>query len=157
MRPLRLAVGLSSFILIFWYCVSVFIFDVPLSNDVPVRQHGEITMRKIVLRQTSERAAAVKAAFKFAWEGYVEQAFGHDEVRPVSGTMSDSRNGYGATIVDALSTSILMGLDEAVTKQIAHTLNIDWKIPKGLLNTFETTIRYLGGIVSAVDLIKYVV
>lgn len=38
-----------------------------------------------------ERAAAVKAAFQVAWDGYKEYAFPHDELHPVSNTFSDSR------------------------------------------------------------------
>lgn len=33
-------------------------------------------------------------------------AFGHDEVAPISKTALDPRNGWGATIVDALSTMV---------------------------------------------------
>jgi mannosyl-oligosaccharide alpha-1,2-mannosidase len=40
---------------------------------------------------SSERADAVKAAFEFAWAGYYEYAFPHDELHPVSNGYSDSR------------------------------------------------------------------
>lgn len=39
----------------------------------------------------TERAAAVKEAFQFAWDGYFEFAFPHDELHPVSNNFSDSR------------------------------------------------------------------
>lgn len=39
----------------------------------------------------TERAEAVKAAFQFAWDGYVEYAFPHDELHPISNSYSDSR------------------------------------------------------------------
>lgn len=39
-----------------------------------------------------ERADAVKAAFEFAWAGYKEYAFPHDELHPVSNGFSDSRH-----------------------------------------------------------------
>lgn len=35
-----------------------------------------------------------------------EYAFRHDEVAPISGSFSDPRNGWGATIVDAMSTMV---------------------------------------------------
>ena len=58
--------------------------------------------------------------------------------------------------MDALSTAILMGLEDVVEVQVDHCLHIDWSKPRGTFNVFETTIRYLGGLISAVDLIKYV-
>jgi mannosyl-oligosaccharide alpha-1,2-mannosidase len=38
-----------------------------------------------------ERTNAVKAAFEFAWSGYKEYAFPHDELHPMSNSYSDSR------------------------------------------------------------------
>ena len=36
-------------------------------------------------------------------------AFGHDDLTPVSKSFSDGRNGWGATIVDALTTLVGLG------------------------------------------------
>lgn len=41
----------------------------------------------------AERLAAVKAAAEHAWGGYREVAFGADEVKPISGTVSNPFNG----------------------------------------------------------------
>ena len=38
-----------------------------------------------------QRAAAVKSAFEFAWDGYAQKCFGLDEVSPVSGTCHNPR------------------------------------------------------------------
>ena len=38
-------------------------------------------------------------------------AFGHDDLEPVSKSFNDGRNGWGATIIDAMSTMSIMGLD----------------------------------------------
>lgn len=43
-------------------------------------------------RQSEERAAAVKEAFQFAWDGYYKYAFPHDELHPISNSFSDSRS-----------------------------------------------------------------
>ena len=37
-----------------------------------------------------------------------EFAFGHDDLEPVTKSFTDGRNGWGATIVDALSTLVCM-------------------------------------------------
>jgi mannosyl-oligosaccharide alpha-1,2-mannosidase len=42
-------------------------------------------------KKSKDRAAAVKEAFQFAWDGYYEFAFPHDELHPISNTFSDSR------------------------------------------------------------------
>ena len=42
--------------------------------------------------QSQVRAAAVKEAFQFAWDGYYQHAFPHDELHPISDGFSDSRS-----------------------------------------------------------------
>lgn len=58
---------------------------------------------------STEKADAVREAFRHAWGGYKQYAFPHDELRPVSNGFGDSRNGWGASAIDALSTAIIMG------------------------------------------------
>jgi mannosyl-oligosaccharide alpha-1,2-mannosidase len=54
--------------------------------------------------------AAVKEAFVTAYSTYRRFAFGHDDLKPVSRGVKDSRNGWGATIFDGMSTMLIMGL-----------------------------------------------
>lgn len=49
---------------------------------------------------------AVKGIFVKSYEGYRKFAFGHDDLDPVSFFFSDGRNGWGASIVDAMSTMV---------------------------------------------------
>ncbi|KAF9051540.1 alpha-mannosidase 1 [Panaeolus papilionaceus] len=60
----------------------------------------------------------------------------------------------GATIIDSMSTMKIMGLENLFTEAVAHTLSIDFTTPKtaDTVSVFETTIRYLGGILSAYEL-----
>lgn len=53
----------------------------------------------------------VKAAMEFAWNGYVERAWGKDELTPVDG---HGKNwlGLGLTIVDALDTLWIMDMKD---------------------------------------------
>lgn len=39
----------------------------------------------------AERAAAVRDAFEFAWDGYYRYCIGEDELHPVSNTCGNSR------------------------------------------------------------------
>lgn len=53
-----------------------------------------------------ENADAVKRIFNDSYSAYREHAFGHDDLSPVSMGFSDDRNGWGATIADAMSTMV---------------------------------------------------
>lgn len=100
--------------------------------------------------QWADRQERVREAFKLSWKAYEENAWGMDEYHPVS---KKGRNmvegGMGWIIVDALDTMMLMNL----TSELAHarewikndlTYEVDHDV-----NTFETTIRMLGGLLSA--------
>ncbi|KAI4158087.1 MAG: hypothetical protein LQ342_007761 [Letrouitia transgressa] len=97
-----------------------------------------------------DRREKVREAFKLSWDGYEKYAWGYDKYYPLSkqgGQMTDK--GMGWIIVDALDTLILMNL----TSRLAHarewistSLNYDQDQE---VNTFETTIRMLGGLLSA--------
>ncbi|KAL0352859.1 UNVERIFIED_CONTAM: Mannosyl-oligosaccharide 1,2-alpha-mannosidase MNS3 [Sesamum angustifolium] len=56
----------------------------------------------------------VKEAFIHAWSGYRNYAMGYDELMPLSHRGVDGLGGLGATIVDALDTAMIMGVDEVV-------------------------------------------
>ena len=62
-----------------------------------------------------------------------------------------TRNGWGVTPVDALSTAIVVE-DAAIVKQILEFIpDIDFtttKVPEESISVFETNIRYLGGLIS---------
>ncbi|KAJ1372151.1 hypothetical protein KIN20_034230 [Parelaphostrongylus tenuis] len=100
---------------------------------------------------TNDRQRAVVDAFKHAWAGYRRFAWGHDQLRPVSGGYSDWFD-TGLTIVDALDTAIIMNLKEEVaqgTEWIRNSLSFE---KDRYVNLFETTIRTLGGLLSAFHL-----
>jgi mannosidase alpha-like ER degradation enhancer 2 len=100
-------------------------------------------------------AARVKQEFLHAWQGYVQYAWGHDELRPVSKTPRDwygEGNSLLITPVDTLDTLILLGLDEEAAKTRAYIdehLSFDKDI---YVKNFEITIRVLGGLLSAYQL-----
>jgi mannosyl-oligosaccharide alpha-1,2-mannosidase len=105
---------------------------------------------------SQKRAQAVKEAFEFAWYGYRTFAFPNDELHPQNNTFSDSRNGWGASAVDALSTAILMESQDVVTTILEYIPSINFNVSKSNepVSLFETTIRYLGGMLSGVDLLS---
>ncbi|PWA85792.1 alpha-mannosidase [Artemisia annua] len=100
----------------------------------------------------AERREKVKDAMIHAWSSYEKYAWGHDELQPQSKNGVDSFGGLGATLVDSLDTLYIMGLDEEfqrakewVTNSLDFNKNYDASV-------FETTIRVVGGLLSAYDL-----
>ncbi|KAJ4363014.1 hypothetical protein N0V83_010132 [Neocucurbitaria cava] len=98
------------------------------------------------------RAKHVRDAMKYTFWKYRENAWGYDDILPVSGGNSTSRNGWGAFIVDSASTLALMGLWDELAHSVEHILAIDFTEAQDLVDPFETTIRYLGGLLSIVEL-----
>lgn len=111
-----------------------------------------------------ERADAVKASFQFAWDGYKKYAFPNDELHPVSNGFSNSRyafrlrlgrleltvdrNGWGASAVDAFSTALVMQIPDIVDTILEYIPMINFDETADQVSLFETTIRYLGGMLS---------
>ncbi|KAI1956416.1 mannosyl-oligosaccharide alpha-1,2-mannosidase [Ophidiomyces ophidiicola] len=97
-----------------------------------------------------ERRERVKDAFIISWDGYEKHAWGRDEYFPISKSGRDMvQGGMGWIIVDALDTLMIMNLTSRVEKArswIKTTLQYN---QDHAVNTFETTIRMLGGLLSA--------
>jgi mannosyl-oligosaccharide alpha-1,2-mannosidase len=100
------------------------------------------------------RAAAVKQEYQYVWGEYVKYAFGHDDLLPVSQTFTDDLFGWGATIVDGIDTAVVMGLTEIVKQQLAWIASVDFGRSNFIVNEFDAMIRYIGGLLSAYDLIN---
>ncbi|XP_028664662.2 mannosidase, alpha, class 1B, member 1b [Erpetoichthys calabaricus] len=108
---------------------------------VPVQVPGKLT----------DRQRAVTEAFRHAWGGYKEFAWGHDELKPISKSYSEWF-GLGLTLIDALDTMWILGLKEEfedarqwVSTELSFAKNVD-------VNLFESTIRILGGLLSTFHL-----
>lgn len=99
-----------------------------------------------------QRQSHIREAFQHAWTGYKKLAMGHDEVSPVTGGHRDPFNGWGATLVDALDTLWIMDLREEFSIAVDEVKKIDFTTSlRPDIPMFETTIRYLGGLLGAYD------
>ncbi|KAH7395669.1 glycosyl hydrolase family 47-domain-containing protein [Cadophora sp. MPI-SDFR-AT-0126] len=99
-----------------------------------------------------KRQLKVKDEFKKAWTGYKSKAWLHDELSPVSGKFRDPFCGWAATLVDTLDTLWIMGLHDEFEEAAKAVDLIDFTTsPRGDIPMFETTIRYLGGLIAAYD------
>ncbi|KAL4895738.1 putative mannosyl-oligosaccharide alpha-1,2-mannosidase 1B [Aspergillus ambiguus] len=112
------------------------------------------TERPLQDKVALSRADTIKEAFSHAWDGYKKYAYPHDELHPVSNGYGDSRNGWGASAVDALSTAIIMGNATIVNQILDHVTRVDYSKTNDTVSLFETTIRYLAGMLSGYDLLK---
>ncbi|OJJ72310.1 hypothetical protein ASPBRDRAFT_41990 [Aspergillus brasiliensis CBS 101740] len=92
----------------------------------------------------------VRTAFISSWDAYAKYAWGRDRFHPISKRGSQmSPNGLGWIIVDSLDTLMIMNLTtrlsdarEWLDQELTYDQDQD-------VNTFETTIRMLGGLLSA--------
>ncbi|KAI5738393.1 hypothetical protein M8J77_006389 [Diaphorina citri] len=95
----------------------------------------------------------VKKMMKHAWDNYVTYAWGKNELKPLSrrghsGSIFGSAE-LGMTIIDGLDTLYIMGLTDEYEdgkKWVAESLTLDDK--KIELSVFETTIRFIGAILT---------
>ncbi|GAV66442.1 Glyco_hydro_47 domain-containing protein [Cephalotus follicularis] len=123
--------------------------EIAANNSFIYERKKSNAISKWIARQQN-----VKEAFIHAWTGYKKYAMGYDELMPLSHQGVDGLGGLGATVVDALDTAMIMGLDEVVSEAGSwiETHLSDRISQKGQVNLFETTIRVLGGLLSAYHL-----
>ncbi|WWC63138.1 uncharacterized protein I303_105738 [Kwoniella dejecticola CBS 10117] len=105
----------------------------------------------IKLKADEEKRKAVKDAFIWSWDAYEKYAWGADEFSPLSQTGSNltSAGGVGYTIVDSLDALLVLDLIpeyERARDWCKTQLSFE---KDATFNTFETTIRILGGLLSA--------
>ncbi len=94
----------------------------------------------------------VKAEMAWAWDRYREQAWGKDEIKPVSGTFSSfplKGHHLGLSLIEALDTLWVMGLDSRFQDGVEWVkAHADFAVD-GEVSVFETSIRLVGGLLSA--------
>lgn len=116
----------------------------------PIKNYTQLKIDSDVLAR--KRRVHVRNAMKHAWTGYKTYAWGSDELKPQS---KQGQNNWGAqatTMIDALSTLWIMGMQDEFYEgrdYVRDNLTYD---TVGEVSVFETTIRNLGGLLSAYDL-----
>lgn len=96
-------------------------------------------------------AQEVRDEFLHAWNGYRMFAWGHDEVKPVSGTPTNfflDDHSFGLSIIEAMDTLYVMGLDaelEECVRWIHENLRFD---VDGNVQMFEAVIRMVAGLLT---------
>ncbi|MFE4672815.1 glycoside hydrolase family 47 protein [Streptomyces sp. NPDC056723] len=97
------------------------------------------------------KAAQVRAEFLHGWNGYKKAAWGHDEVKPVSGTSSEffvPGRPVALSVIEALDTLYVMELDDELKLSCDYLeKHLDLDID-GDFHVFEAIIRVVGGLLS---------
>lgn len=138
-------------------------FPVPSQSLIQLPSGKPKSIPKIQFDFKPEDAAAkadreskldmIRDVFQRSWNGYKGHAWLHDELSPVSGGFKDPFAGWGATLVDTLDTLWIMGLKQEFEEAVKALDKIDFTTTsRPDIPLFETTIRYLGGLVAAYDI-----
>ena len=126
------------------------------ARQLPRLQHNFATETEEQEQERLARLSAIKDAFVHSWEGYKHFAWKQDEIAPLSGLFRNPFGGWGASLVDAMGTLWIMGLKDEFEVCVEAIQHIDFRQnTEEIVNTFETTIRYLGGFLSAYDLSEH--
>jgi hypothetical protein len=100
--------------------------------------------------EMAQRRDVVKQAMLHSWNGYKKYGWGSDEVSPMA-RRGKRGAAPGATIIDSMSTLKIMGLENEFNDALNWVKAYDFK-RGGKVSFFETTIRDLGGLLSAYDM-----
>lgn len=130
---------------------------IPLPSDTPAKipkiQYNFGKETKAEKRKRQERLEAIKESFLHSYKGYQQYAWLQDEVTPLSGEYKNGFGGWGATLIDTLDTLWIMGMKKEFAIAVAAVEKIDFtSADSKVISVFETTIRYVGGLLSAYDL-----
>jgi mannosidase alpha-like ER degradation enhancer 2 len=115
---------------------------------------GAAPTRHISDKERRVLAERVRAELRHSWGAYSRYAWGHDELKPLSRAPRDWHAGtLLITPVDALDTLLLMDEKEEAERArafIVERLTFDQDIA---VKNFEITIRVLGGLLSAAQIL----
>ncbi|KAF4857097.1 Mannosyl-oligosaccharide 1,2-alpha-mannosidase MNS1 [Colletotrichum siamense] len=123
--------------------------------SLPRVQHQFPAESAAAARLREARRHEVRELFKRDWANYKKYAWMKDALNPISATAKDQFSGWAATLVDSLDVLWIMGLKAEFEEAVAAVATIDFGFTNSdRVNTFETNIRYLGGLMAAYDLSK---
>ncbi|WP_241215090.1 glycoside hydrolase family 47 protein [Sphingomonas sp. S-NIH.Pt15_0812] len=97
-------------------------------------------------------AQDVKAQMAWSWDCYRDRAWGKDEIKPVSGAFSSfplQTHHLGLSLIEALDTLWVMGLDSRFGDGVEWVKTHFDADVDGEVSVFETSIRLVGGLLSA--------
>ncbi|KAK6518321.1 maturation of Asn-linked oligosaccharides protein [Arthrobotrys conoides] len=148
-RSRALVMGL----ILFFIGATMYLKSENLAAAAPLQAYYPHSGIRLERSEVKFRADAIKEAYQHSWDGYMEFGFPKDELLPMSKRGGNSMSGWGASVIDGIGTAVLMELPEVVEEQLKFIAEIDYTKCEHQISLFETTIRYLGGMISAYDLL----
>ncbi|KAK4996429.1 hypothetical protein LTR66_003956 [Elasticomyces elasticus] len=122
-------------------------------KQLPAVQHTFTEESQQAAETRRSRLAAVKSTFERCWRAYKEHAWLQDELAPISGGYRNGFGGWAANLVDNLDNLWIMDMKKEFEAAVVAAVSIDLSVSStNIVNVFETTIRHLGGLLSAYDL-----
>lgn len=124
-----------------------------IPKKIPKIQHQFAPETAEAKTRRETRLQNITGEIERSWGAYRKYAWMHDELSPVSGEHRDPFCGWAATLVDSLDTLWIAGLRDEFDNAVNAVAEIDftWSTRRDI-PVFETTIRYLGGLLAAYDL-----
>jgi mannosyl-oligosaccharide alpha-1,2-mannosidase len=97
-------------------------------------------------------AEDARSEMRWAWTNYRERAWGKDQIKPLSGGYESfplKNHHLGLSLIEALDTLWIMGLDDEFRDGVHWVkTNLHFDVD-GEVSVFETSIRLVGGLLSA--------
>ncbi|KAF7317660.1 alpha-1,2-Mannosidase [Mycena kentingensis (nom. inval.)] len=137
--------------LLFGFILCVWLFA-PFVADFDYRRRPALVVPSTPLDPAvlSARAQSVRDAYVHAYSSYKRDAWGFDELQPVSGKSVNNFNGWAVTVFDSIDTMWIMGLYDLFEEALGVVSKTNFHLAAdGYVGFFETIIRYLGGMLSA--------
>lgn len=97
---------------------------------------------------------AIKAEYEAVWADYVKYALPQDDLLPLNYSGENDLFGWGASPVDGIDTAVIMGLTSTVKQQLDLISKVDFSKSNYIVDEFDAMIRYIGGLLSAHDVIN---
>ncbi|KAF8808192.1 glycoside hydrolase family 47 protein [Phlegmacium glaucopus] len=158
-----------TWITLFWIPVSIAaityaylnptVFTDFINNWIGFSEHYDgtpVAHQAVFISSTADvpKRDAIVEAFKHSWHAYARDAMGDDEYHPLAkrGSNLTEAGGIGYMVVDVIDTLQLMDLQDEYSRArqwISDKLSFE---RNDTFSVFETTIRVLGGLLSAYHL-----
>lgn len=142
---------------VLYICLFSWIFRLVASSE----KFTPFSFNKYELQQYKNE---VHELFNFAFENYLQYGYPYDEVKPISCApklrnfknsedlnTNDVLGNFSTTLIDSLTTIAVLGdrkMFLGAVKKVEQVIPLDFKID-ATIQVFETTIRILGGLISA--------
>ncbi|KAK9786898.1 hypothetical protein WJX73_010844 [Symbiochloris irregularis] len=141
---------------------AAFLMILHLTSSVAVLAKPSAAAKNRRLEQVDSHVSATELGrlreearqmFLFGFNGYMQHAWPKDELRPLSCGGHNSQGGIALTLIDALDSLVVFGEAEALQQAVLWlgdhlSLDVDARV-----HVFELTIRALGGLLSAYQLL----